>query len=173
MCSCFLQIWEALASIPTNAASIPHFLLSFRELMPLSWTVSHHPQRSPKPSHFPSIVSVHFSDCLTFTGPSPGSLACPSAGCQLLLSPSGQFFNLLPNIALFSPRTTIPCSCSFLCWPSLPLYQSVPHGMVWRPRSVMTSSLRPQAPLSMRFFSGMNTGVGCCFLLQGIFPTRD
>ena len=29
-----------------------------------------------------------------------------------------------------------------------------------------------QAPLS-RSFSGKNTGVGCHFLLQGIFPTRD
>ena len=34
VCSCFLQIWEALASSPTNAASIPHFPLSFQELMP-------------------------------------------------------------------------------------------------------------------------------------------
>ena len=29
-----------------------------------------------------------------------------------------------------------------------------------------------QAPLSMEFFSGKNTGVGCHFLLQEIFPTQ-
>ena len=29
-----------------------------------------------------------------------------------------------------------------------------------------------QAPLSMGFFSGKNTGVGCHALLQGIFPTQ-
>ena len=29
----------------------------------------------------------------------------------------------------------------------------------------------PQAPLSMRF-PGKNTGVGCHFLLQGVFPTQ-
>ena len=29
-----------------------------------------------------------------------------------------------------------------------------------------------QAPLSMGFFPGKNTGVGCHFLLQGIFPTQ-
>ena len=28
------------------------------------------------------------------------------------------------------------------------------------------------APLSMRFSRQENTGVGCCFLLQGIFPTQ-
>ena len=30
----------------------------------------------------------------------------------------------------------------------------------------------PQAPLSMGFFSGKNTGVGCHFLLEGIFLTQ-
>ena len=29
-----------------------------------------------------------------------------------------------------------------------------------------------QAPLSMGFFPGKNTGVGCHFLFQGIFPTQ-
>ena len=29
-----------------------------------------------------------------------------------------------------------------------------------------------QAPLSMELFSDKNTGVGCHFLLQGIFPTQ-
>ena len=29
-----------------------------------------------------------------------------------------------------------------------------------------------QDPLSMGFFSGKNTGVGCHFFLQGIFPTQ-
>ena len=29
-----------------------------------------------------------------------------------------------------------------------------------------------QTPLSMGFFQARNTGVGCCFLLQGIFLTQ-
>ena len=29
-----------------------------------------------------------------------------------------------------------------------------------------------QAPLSMGIFPGKNSGVGCHFLLQGIFPTQ-
>ena len=42
--------------------------------------------------------------------------------------------------------------------------------------SVMSDSVTPrtvahQAPLSMGF-SRKNTGVGCCTLLQGIFPTQ-
>ena len=45
-------------------------------------------------------------------------------------------------------------------------------------RSVMSNSfVTPwtvflQAPLSPWDFPGKNTGVGCCFLLQGIFPTQ-
>ena len=43
-------------------------------------------------------------------------------------------------------------------------------------RSVMFDSFRPFGPYSAWFlcpwdFSGKNTGVGCCFLLQGIFLT--
>ena len=43
-------------------------------------------------------------------------------------------------------------------------------------RSVMSDSLRPDRPWPVRFlcprdFPGKNTGVGCHFLLQGIFPT--
>ena len=44
--------------------------------------------------------------------------------------------------------------------------------------SVVLSSLRPHGLLPTRLlcpgdFPGKNTGVGCCFLLQGIFPLRD
>ena len=44
-------------------------------------------------------------------------------------------------------------------------------------RSVVSNSATPwtvacQAPLSMGF-PGKNTGVGCHFLLQGIFPTQE
>ena len=48
---------------------------------------------------------------------------------------------------------------------------------MWHACSVMSSSSRPhglvahQAPLSMEF-SSKNPGVGCHFLLQGIFPAR-
>ena len=43
-------------------------------------------------------------------------------------------------------------------------------------RSVMSNSAAAwtvacQAPLSMDFFPGKNSGVGCCILLQGIFAT--
>ena len=49
--------------------------------------------------------------------------------------------------------------------------------LVWHACSVMSNSSWPhglvarQAPLSMEF-SSKNPGVGCHFLLQGIFPTR-
>ena len=44
-------------------------------------------------------------------------------------------------------------------------------------RSVVSNSLRPRGLLSPRLlcpqdFSGKNTGVGCCILLQGSFPTQ-
>ena len=44
-------------------------------------------------------------------------------------------------------------------------------------RSVVSSSLRPHGLQPARLpcpwnFPGKNTGVGCCFLLQGIFPTQ-
>ena len=41
----------------------------------------------------------------------------------------------------------------------------------WVQHSVTTWTVACQAPLSMGF-SGKNTGVGCHFLLQGIFPTQ-
>ena len=51
------------------------------------------------------------------------------------------------------------------------------HSCVSINCSVMSDSLQPhglycQAPLSMGF-SSKNTGVGCHFLLQGIFPTQE
>ena len=60
--------------------------------------------------------------------------------------------------------------------------------MVWRgtgyvracvpSRSVMSDSLQPRGLWPARFFCpwdfpGKNTGVGCHFLLQGIFPTQE
>ena len=41
----------------------------------------------------------------------------------------------------------------------------------WVQHFVTTWTVACQAPLSMGF-SGNNTGVGCHFLLQGIFPTQ-
>ena len=51
-------------------------------------------------------------------------------------------------------------------------------GWKWKwSRSVMSGSLWPQGQLPTRLchqwdFPGKNTGVGCHFLLQGIFPTQ-
>ena len=39
-------------------------------------------------------------------------------------------------------------------------------------RSVMSDSLRPHGLLCPWDFPGKNTGMGCYFLLQGIFPTQ-
>ena len=39
--------------------------------------------------------------------------------------------------------------------------------------SVISDSWRPHGLKSARFLSGKNTGVSCCFLLRGIFPTQE
>ena len=60
-----------------------------------------------------------------------------------------------------------------------PIYTTtyIKEKVVKSSHSVMSDSATPwtvayQAPLSMGF-SSKSTGVGCHFLLQGIFPTRD
>ena len=52
-----------------------------------------------------------------------------------------------------------------------------PRIPIWNMRSVAQScpavcDTTDCSPLSMGFFSGQNTGVGCHFLLWGIFPTQ-
>ena len=54
---------------------------------------------------------------------------------------------------------------------------SIYNEEVKRSRSVVSDSLQPHRLQPTRLlgplhFPGMNTGVGCHFLLQGIFPTR-
>ena len=53
---------------------------------------------------------------------------------------------------------------------------SLPSETPGKPKerhSVVSSSLWPQGLYRSQNFSGQNTGVGSCSLLQGIFPTRD
>ena len=53
---------------------------------------------------------------------------------------------------------------------SLLAYESVSHSVV--PNSLQPHGLQPTRLLCLWDFSGKDTGVGCFFLLQRIFPTQ-
>ena len=88
--------------------------------------------------------------------------------------------------SMFSPRRTSFLGRSFLTPPprtlssGCSLFKNVEwwasYSVVWM-CTVMSDSLQPRGLQSTRLLCpwhspGKNTGVGCCFLLQGIFPIQ-
>ena len=90
-----------------------------------------------------------------------------------LFQPPNKVKDTLTSEAVRSgPKLADPCPAPAPC---LRLVSSVSRGVL--SHSVVSSSLRPLGIWSARRlcpwnFSGNITGVGCHFLLQGIFPTQ-
>ena len=108
---------------------------------------------------------------------------CDDAGFPyfigLFLQERGSFFNVFTQADQF-PRSqfpyTPPRTLSSVC----SLFKNVEwwasYSVVWM-CTVMSDSLQPRGLQSTRLLCpwhspGKNTGVGCCFLLQGIFPIQ-
>ena len=86
---------------------------------------------------------------------------------------SSQPPNMLPYTVPQQVTTTQSCSAQARSFPDESLLM-VSRWLIW---SVVSSSsgphgLQPTRLLCPWDFPGMNTGVGCHFLLQGIFPTQ-
>ena len=99
--------------------------------------------------------------------------------CPLIL-----FINLLPSLPFWGPAREREIFQIFAQRPPLTHHPSAQHELSPSTSfvvvveslscvrlSVTLLTIAHQAPLSMGF-SGKNTGVGCHFLFQGIFPTQ-
>ena len=68
------------------------------------------------------------------------------------------------------PPKSADAQVSYMKWQSICIFTVCVTSVVWLFATLWTTAR--QAPLSMGFFSGKNTGVGCHFLLQWIFLTE-
>ena len=121
----------------------------------------------------PLSVSYHFAfSCCSWS--SQGKNAEVVFFIYLLLILYAEYFHAeIPGLASLKRRTLYYLAKTFYCTPQ---FLHIIKNTKWS-CSVVSDSLRPHGLYPTRLlhpwdFPGKNTGVGCHFLLQGMFPTQ-